>query len=155
MVRLPPPGVGLSGRLVLLILAPTSSVMPLRDLAFDYRMYLPSAAVVAAAVLGGYGGLQAAARRGWLSGRQAGWAGALVAAAAAVWLGAATYRRNVDYRSRLALWADTVQKAPHNGRALNNLGYALLQQGELEAAIRCLRIAAVVARLLGGAGQSG
>ena len=37
-----------------LILAPTSSVLPLRDLAFEHRMYLPLAAVVDGVVIGGY-----------------------------------------------------------------------------------------------------
>jgi hypothetical protein len=45
---------GLPGAWFLLILAPTSSVLPLADLAFEHRMYLPLAAVVTAVVLGGY-----------------------------------------------------------------------------------------------------
>ena len=37
-----------------LILAPTSSVMPIHDLCFEHRMYLPLAAVVALTVTGAY-----------------------------------------------------------------------------------------------------
>jgi hypothetical protein len=36
------------------ILAPTSSVLPIKDLAFEHRMYLPLAAVITVVVLGGY-----------------------------------------------------------------------------------------------------
>ncbi|MFQ5495367.1 MAG: tetratricopeptide repeat protein [Phycisphaerae bacterium] len=36
------------------ILAPTSSLIPIRDLAFEHRMYLPLAAVMVAVVLGGH-----------------------------------------------------------------------------------------------------
>lgn len=44
---------------------------------------------------------------------------------AALVLGIFTARRNRDYRSELALWQSTVRAAPHNPRALNNLGVAL------------------------------
>ena len=46
---------GLFGRLFFLILAPTSSIVPVLDAAFEHRMYLPSAAVIVAAVIGCYG----------------------------------------------------------------------------------------------------
>ena len=45
---------GLPGVWFFLILAPTSSVMPLADLAVEHRMYLPLAAVATAVVLGTY-----------------------------------------------------------------------------------------------------
>src|SRR5437764_5148375 len=48
------PAVGFLGAWFFLILAPTSSVMPIADLAFEHRMYLPLAAVIALFVIGGY-----------------------------------------------------------------------------------------------------
>jgi len=45
---------GFLGAWFLLILAPTSSILPLGQMAFEHRMYLPLAAVVVLAVAGGY-----------------------------------------------------------------------------------------------------
>ena len=45
---------GFLGAWFFLILAPTSSILPIRDLAFEHRMYLPLAAVVAGVVMGGW-----------------------------------------------------------------------------------------------------
>src|SRR5206468_674877 len=43
----------------LLVLAPSSGLVPISDPAFEHRMYLPLAAVVALAVVGGDAGLRA------------------------------------------------------------------------------------------------
>ncbi len=45
---------GFIGAWFFLILAPTSSIMPIKDLAFEHRMYLPLAAVVLAVILAAY-----------------------------------------------------------------------------------------------------
>jgi len=45
---------GFLGAWLLLILAPTSSILPLGQLAFEHRMYLPLAAIVVLVVAGGY-----------------------------------------------------------------------------------------------------
>jgi protein O-mannosyl-transferase len=106
------PALGFAACWFLLILAPTSSVIPIYGQSMaENRMYLPLAGVVAAAVLGAF----AAAGRWSL----------LVLGAVAVGLGAATVRRNEDYASELAIWADTVAKCPFNVRAHNNLGLTL------------------------------
>jgi len=39
-------------------------------------------------------------------------------------LGVATYHRNQAYANEIVFWEDVTRKAPHNGRAFNNLGYA-------------------------------
>ena len=69
------PAWGLLGAWFFLILAPTSSIMPLADLAFEHRMYLPLAAVAIAVVLGTYAASEAlslSARQGNGSGLPAG-----------------------------------------------------------------------------------
>jgi len=48
------PAWGLLGAWFFLLLAPTSSVMPLADLAVEHRMYLPLAAIAVVVVLGAY-----------------------------------------------------------------------------------------------------
>lgn len=100
-----------------LILAPTSSVVPimLQPMA-ESRMYLPLAALVVLAVLGAY----AAVRGASLS----------VFAAVAVVCGVATWQRNLVYRSELSAWADTVAKRPDSSRANNFYGMALSYRPE-------------------------
>ncbi len=60
-------------------------------------------------------------------------------AAAVAALGSATYARNADYESALAIWGDTARKRPMNPRAHTDLGVALAAAGrfaEAEAAHR-------------------
>lgn len=106
------PAVGLSCAWPLLILAPTSSVIPLAGQPIaEHRMYLPLAAVSAWIVIGAF---RIAGRRSLPV--LAGMAAVLALAAAA---------RNETYKSALSLWSDTVAKAPENPRARNNLGREL------------------------------
>ena len=48
------PALGFLGGAFFLILAPTPSVVPIVDLAFEHRMYLPLAAVAVAGTIAGY-----------------------------------------------------------------------------------------------------
>jgi len=57
-----------------------------------------------------------------------------VLAATAGVLGYATHCRNVDYRSELAIWEDTLAKRPGNARAHLALGETLLKLGRAEPA---------------------
>jgi tetratricopeptide (TPR) repeat protein len=106
------PVLGFVGSWFFVILAPSSSVVPLvTQTIAEHRMYLPLAAIVMLAVLA----LQAFAGRRLLP----------VCLALAAGLGAMTARRNQDYRSGVAIWSDAVAKLPENARAHNNLGAAL------------------------------
>ena len=116
------PRCGFLGAAFLLVLAPSSSVLPLiTQTVAEHRMYLPLAAVVMAAVLAG------CRRLG-----RAGLAALLVLAVAFGWL---TRLRNADYRSAVSIWADTVAKLPSNPRAHGNLGNALLAAGRYAEAV--------------------
>lgn len=107
---------GFLGAWFFLTLAPSSSILPIASQTVaDHRMYLASAAVVTAVVIGLH--RLAGHRSLWL------WP------AAAVLLGGATFARNETFRTELALWQDTVAKAPHNGRAHYNLGIVYSRQG--------------------------
>jgi tetratricopeptide (TPR) repeat protein len=117
------------------ILAPTSSVIPTREVISDRRMYLPLVAVVTVAVVCIDLAGRAAIRRGWLTGRvAAGLGGCLAVVVAGTW-GVLTIERNRVYRSELAMWQDTVAQAPGNARAQGNLGNMLAAKGEFEAAL--------------------
>jgi len=113
---------GFAGAWFFLVLAPASSVVPVsfQPMA-EHRMYLPLAAVAAAAT----GALWA-----WLGRRCL----PLVLLAACA-LGAAAYERNLDYRNEVSIWSDTVRRRPANARARLALGSALaLQDRNAEAA---------------------
>ena len=106
---------------IFLLLAPTSSVVPVAEQPIaENRMYLPLAALIALGLLG----VRA------IVGRDVAWLGA---AAIGGWpliagLSALTIVRNADYRSQITLWSDTVVKRPQNWRAQFNHGITLLDR---------------------------
>jgi tetratricopeptide (TPR) repeat protein len=107
------PVAGFAGAWFFLILAPTTSIVPVvLSPTAEHRMYLSLAAIIALAVLGLYA----------LIGRRS----LILCAAAAVGLGWLGARRNEDYRSEFAIYSDTVTKCPNNERAHTNLGRALM-----------------------------
>jgi protein O-mannosyl-transferase len=107
------------------LLAPSSSFIPIAtEPVAEHRMYLPLAAVSALVAVAVFAALARFAPRAARAGC------CVLGAAAALGLGAATVRRNRDYRSEIALWTDTVAKLPSNPRAHNNLGQALLAAGD-------------------------
>jgi tetratricopeptide (TPR) repeat protein len=130
------PAAGLLGLWFFLILAPTSSFVPLADVAFEHRMYLPSSAVVAGAVVAVWLLLRRFAGGSGRRWRVAAVGEASVLAVAAVTLGALTYERNEAYDSRLAIWQDTTAKMPRNNRAQNELGLIYAGRGEYDLAMR-------------------
>lgn len=106
-----------------LILAPTSSIVPLIDLAYEHRMYLPSIAVITGLVIGGYEALKALTKRREDGPLPAAYLIALLVAAAT--LGSLTISRNQLYHNEAAIWQDAVEKAPNNWRAHFNLSTSL------------------------------
>ena len=62
-------------------------------------------------------------------------AGVSLAISLVVALGIVTFHRNADYRSDLSISADTVEKVPDNERAHNNLGTALMDCKQIDAAM--------------------
>jgi tetratricopeptide (TPR) repeat protein len=117
------------GAWFLFILAPTSSVRPIAtEVAAERRMYLPVAALVVLAVLGGWEFL-----RRWEAPRAARFA---AVAALALTLTLVTVRRNDDYRTVLGFWSDAVAKRPDSPRARLWLGYYLYKQGRNAEALR-------------------
>jgi protein O-mannosyl-transferase len=118
--------VGFCGFWCLLILAPTSSCIPLGDFAAEHRMYLPLAGIVAAAVIGGYEALKRRVSPPALLG---------VACVLIVILGAMTYRRNEDYHSEEAMWRSVVATRPMNLRAMNDYAVTLSEAGKTDEAL--------------------
>lgn len=119
------PRAGFALAWVLLVLSPTTSVVPVTGQPMaEHRMYLPLVGIVALLAT--------------LLTRRFGARTALILPFVAAAAGYATFDRNRDYASGVTLWTDTVEKAPANGRAHAALGAALLEQGQLAPAIAAL-----------------
>ncbi len=125
------------------ILAPTSSFLPIQDLAFEHRMYLPLAGLAALMVIGLYTGthrgLKSCAPRTVKLKKLLDISGLGLLLVAALSLGTTTYVRNQDYATALAIWSDTIVKRPENYRAHTNLGALLLLEGRQKEAVLHLR----------------
>jgi tetratricopeptide (TPR) repeat protein len=108
-----------------LVLAPMYSVFARADVANDRHLYL---ALLGPAVVAG-GALAALPARPRVA----------ATCCLCLLLGLVTVGRNTDYRSETALWTATAAVSPDKPRVWNNLGYALLEEGDAEAAARALR----------------
>lgn len=110
-----------------LVLAPTSSFLPIADVLVEHRVYLASWGVFLAAVLGGKHLLDRIAPA------RTGLAAAAVVAAWAV-LAVALHQRNAVWEGELAFWSDVVRKAPGKARPRLGLGVARSRHGDLQGA---------------------
>ncbi len=130
------PKVGFLGAWFFAILAPSSTVVPVATQTIaEHRMYLPLAAVICGLVAGGFLAGRWLVRRGKISLLASQVMGGALTLLAGVALGILTFQRNVDYRSELSIWEDTVAKAPGNARAQNNLGLAQAGRGQMDEAM--------------------
>ncbi len=123
------PRLGFLGAWWFVILAPTSSLIPIAtEVGAERRMYLPLAGIVVLVVLGIYRavGLRATARGQSLA--------SAAALAVCVLLAAATIARNREYESRLSILQTTVDRRPHP-RSYMMLGTALLEAGRRQEAM--------------------
>jgi tetratricopeptide (TPR) repeat protein len=131
--------IGFLGVWFFLILSVTSSIIPFDDLIFEYRMYLPLAAVVGLFVLAGYEFGKRFLAYVSSSEQQQKQRGRLFAITAVTLIVTSfcllTLRRNIDYKSPLVMWSDVVEKRPANARGHNNLGQALAAQGLFDEAL--------------------
>ena len=117
---------GFLGAAFVLLLAPSSSIIPIRtEVAAERRMYLASALVIVAIVVA-VRHLALRTRAGTT--KRTSRIGAVGALAAVVLtLAFVTYRRSALYANPEALWRDAVQQLPANARAHDNLAYSMLQ----------------------------
>ena len=107
-----------------LILGPTSSLLPISDLAVEHRMYLPSLMVI----------LPLTFAICWFF-RNSSSGQLSVVFGLIVVLCFASHLRCQVWRSKQTLWADSVAGAPLNPRAHSNLAIAYAQQSNFKRAI--------------------
>jgi Flp pilus assembly protein TadD len=104
----------------LLLLAPTSSILPVQDVCVEHRMYLAAAIPITAAVV-----MVAIHTQALLP----------LGAAIVVVLATLTAARNTVYRSPLAVWHDAVMKSGGSSRALSRYGAELSKLDRHEEAV--------------------
>ena len=138
------PPIGFLGAWVFVILAPTSSFLPIGgEVGAERRMYLPLAGFVVLFVLGVYLLLQkttwptatngAPTHSGGLN-RYKKRIGVLAILIVTTILWGTTIRRNHDYRSTLSIWESAVAARPGNPRCHGNLGNVLQALGQIDRA---------------------
>jgi tetratricopeptide (TPR) repeat protein len=135
------PEIGFCGLWFFLILAPTSSLVPMvTQTGAERRMYLPLAGLIGLGVVA----LYSFWRRLWRERpRMLQVASAVSLTVGVAALSARTIARNEDYQSELSIWRSVVEQWPLSPRAHNNLGFELANAGrtteaiaEYEAALR-------------------
>jgi tetratricopeptide (TPR) repeat protein len=106
----------------LLLLAPTSSVVPIQDVLVEHRVYLPFICLLLITV---------EFLRRWDAGRST-----MLAALGAILIvtGALSYQRNTLWGNPLDLWQDAVNKSPNKSRPHFQLAYAQVQNGQCQTA---------------------
>ncbi|HEX9021304.1 MAG TPA: tetratricopeptide repeat protein, partial [Nitrospirota bacterium] len=114
-----------------LTLSVESSIIPIEDVIFEHRAYLPSAGFFIALTAGA--GI--VSRRLETKKIDAAKSLAALFAAAALALTAATFSRNTLWRDNL-LWADSAEKSPGKARPHYNAANVYVDEGRLEDAVR-------------------
>ena len=107
----------------LILMAPTSSILPIRDPVAERRLYLSMIGLLLIAMEG--------LRRVRMS------RAALAAALSAAVLGAAglTYHRNLAWSDQITLWEDAARKTPAKSRVQFQLAYAYYEAGRCAEAL--------------------
>jgi Tfp pilus assembly protein PilF len=123
--------VGFGGVWFFVALAVESSLIPIVDVLYEHRLYLPSVGFFVATVAGVALLLPARARG----------AAAVAAAALVLALAAATVARNRVWADPVRFWSDVVAKSPGKSRPRVYLGVELGLRGELEGAAAQYRAA--------------
>ena len=141
------PRLGYPAAWFLIVLAPTSSVIPIAtEVAAQRRVYLALAGLAVLAVTGGFALIRGVATR-WADGPTLGGpkAGIGLVTAVAVALACVTWRRASLYHHPEVLWQQSVVAEPGNHRALTNLATTLAARGRYDQAATRLRQALGIA----------
>jgi Flp pilus assembly protein TadD len=123
------------------VLSPTSSFVPVNDLAVEHRVYLASLGPFLAVTIGAD-----ALLHHLLPGRRASVASATIASVLLLALGLALGFRARVWSSDEALWREAATASPDNPRAWTNLAITLRNRGDLAGSESAYRRAWTVAR---------
>ena len=114
-----------------------SSIIPIADVIFEHRLYLPSIGAIIAIT-----SLVFTVHSSWFRAYKRWNAIAIVlfGLITVVFAGAA-YQRNTVWQNEVSLWEDIVRKSPNKARGHNNLGAAYGSKGLTDKAIEHFQIA--------------
>jgi tetratricopeptide (TPR) repeat protein len=115
-----------------LTLSIESSIIPIRDVIYEHRLYLPGIGLFLAA---------SALLFGAPAGRRLRNAAAVAVGLVVVILAIATYERNTIWQSEQSLWQDVVRKSPNKARGHSNLGASFADQEQWTEALGEYQIA--------------
>jgi len=125
------PRVGFLAAVFFIILSPSSSFIPLKDLIFEHRMYLPLASVLLLSMLAVRSFVDSIVDQP--SSRYE--AKLVLTVLLVMGLGFLTFQRNKDYKNEEIMWKDVLTKVPGNSRAQNNYGGELFARGAVDEAL--------------------
>ena len=108
-----------------------SSVIPIADVIFEHRLYLPSVGFFLACTSALFWGAERLRTR-WAKAEQA---VVIALAATAVIFAGLAYARNIVWKSAESLWEDVIKKSPLKARGYNGLGLAYFDRGSYDKAI--------------------
>lgn len=117
-----------------LTLSVESSVIPIRDVIFEHRLYLPSIGFFLFFAAGAAHVARAVPVR----------AAAAAASVIVLSLAAATFARNGVWGDELRLWHDVLAKSPGKSRPYNNVGLLYKNRGDVDQAIPYLEKAVAI-----------
>jgi tetratricopeptide (TPR) repeat protein len=124
-----------------LSLSVESSAIPISEIIFEYRVYLPSAGFIVATVTSVFIVVHKLNGR-W---RKAGqWSIAALSIITITLMGT-TYARNTVWQNEISLWGDVVEKSPDKARGHLNLGKAYLDKGLIDKSLEHLLFAVKLA----------
>jgi tetratricopeptide (TPR) repeat protein len=121
------------GAFFFLVLAPSSSVVPIRtEIAAERRMYLALVVVIAGVVIAGAWLFDRVSTHGnsmeQRRTRRTPWLTAAALATVGLAMLVASARRSAMYRDPTSLWANALANYPSNARAYDNVGAAMLRE---------------------------
>jgi tetratricopeptide (TPR) repeat protein len=114
-----------------LTLSVESSLVPIQDVIFEHRLYLPSALIFTAAVVTADWAIDRLQTPGWIKPL------ALILVAAA--LSMATVERNAVWGNEKTLWEDVIAKSPRKVRGYHGLAAAFVSRKQWPEALAVLR----------------
>ena len=100
-----------------------SSIIPIKDVIFEHRLYLPSIGFFITSV----SSLEYLVRRRNVK--------IVLLTVVILFLSVGTYSRNIIWKDSQTLWEDVIKKFPYNARAYNNLGVVFKNRKEYDKAI--------------------
>lgn len=114
-----------------------SSIIPIRDVINEHRLYLPVAGLSLAVSSSFFHFIEWIEKHGRLGKKSFNTIGCYLFITLVVFsLSVASYWRNRIWKDDFSLWMDTVRKSPKKARPHHNLGTAYLNRGQIKEAIQ-------------------